>query len=188
MLGETFLEALDGARRGDERAFEQIYRDLHPALLRYLRVLSWELAEDSASEAWLEVARGIDAFEGPEPAFRGWVFAIARRKLIDRVRYEARRPTSSSDGWDEFGPTTRDIAEDVMELDDTYRALALVQTLPRDQAEAVLLRVLGGLDYPEVAETMGRSTGAVRVLVHRGLRRLSRDLGDVSAGSGGVTP
>ena len=104
MLGESFPEALEGARRGDEHAFTQIYLDLHPALLRYLSAMSREIAEDAASEAWLEVARGLDGFTGPEPAFRGWVFAIARRKLIDRIRYETRRPSSAWDDLDQVGP------------------------------------------------------------------------------------
>jgi RNA polymerase sigma-70 factor (ECF subfamily) len=51
-------------------------------------------------------------------------------------------------------------------------ALALVRRLPPDQADAVLLRVVGDLDVAEVAAVMGRSQGSVRVLVHRGLRRL----------------
>ena len=188
VLGESFEAALAGARRGDDVAFALLYRDIQPALLRYLRVMSIELAEDAASETWLEVARGLDGFQGPEPAFRGWLFAIARRKLIDRVRYEARRPSSAWDDLDDVGPRQRDVAEHVVELDDTERALALVRTLPPDQAEAVLLRVVAGLDYAAVAEVMGRSSGAVRVLVHRGLKRLGRDLGDRVVGPRGVTP
>lgn len=188
MLGDAYADALAGARRGDDQAFALLYRDIQPALLRYLRGMSVELAEDAASETWIEAARGLDGFEGPEAAFRGWLFAIARRKLIDRVRYEARRPSSAWDGSDDAGPLQRDIAEDVVELDDTERALALVRTLPGDQAEAVLLRVVAGLDYPVVAEVMDRSAGAVRVLVHRGLKRLARDLGDRTTGQEGVTP
>lgn len=188
MLGDAYADALAGARRGDERAFALLYRDIQPALLRYLRGMSVELAEDAASETWMEAARSLDGFDGPEAAFRGWLFAIARRKLIDRVRYEARRPSSAWDEGDDAGPIQRDVAEEVVELDDTERALALVRTLPADQAEAVLLRVVAGLDYPAVAEVMDRTTGAVRVLVHRGLKRLARDLGDRRAGQGGVTP
>ena len=188
MLGESYAEALEGARRGDDASFALLYRDIQPALLRYLRVMSTELAEDCASETWLEAARSLDSFQGPEPAFRGWLFAIARRKLIDRVRYEARRPSSAWDDVDDAGPVQRDVAEEVVELDDTERALALVRTLPTDQAEAGLLRVVAGLDYPAVAEVMDRSTGAVRVLVHRGLKRLARDLGERHDRQGGVTP
>jgi RNA polymerase sigma-70 factor (ECF subfamily) len=53
------------------------------------------------------------------------------------------------------------------------RALALVRTLPPDQAEAVLLRVVGDLSVAEVAAILGRREGTVRVLVHRGLKRLA---------------
>jgi RNA polymerase sigma-70 factor (ECF subfamily) len=186
MLGEDFAAALAGARQADERAFAMLYRDAHPPLLRYLRGMSPELAEDSASETWLEVARSLDSFQGPEPAFRAWLFAIARRKLIDRIRYETRRPSASWEDLDAIGPVARDVADDIVDADSTAQALALVRTLPRDQAEAVLLRVVADLDYADVAEIMGRSAGAVRVLVHRGLRRLEQELATPRAG--GVTP
>lgn len=176
MLGDGFADVLAGALTGDERAFARLYRDAHPPLIRYLRVMSSDLAEDSAAEAWLEVSRGLDRFTGPEPAFRAWLFAIARRKVIDRIRYESRRPSSSWESLESIAPVQRDTAEEVLEADATSRALELVRTLPRDQAEAILLHVVAGLDYTDVAQLMARSTGAVRVLVHRGLRRLERDL------------
>lgn len=184
MLGDDFPVVLAGALGGDEHAFARLYIDAHPPLLRYLRGMSADLAEDAASECWLEVARGLDGFTGPEPAFRAWLFAIARRKVIDRIRYETRRPSASWDDLDSVAPASRDVADVVVEEDETQRALALVRTLPVDQAEAVLLRVVAGLDYAEVAEVMDRSTGAVRVLVHRGLKRLQASVVDV----GGVTP
>ena len=176
MIGDRFDDVLAGAMEGDEPSFVELYRDVHPALLRYLRAMSWDHAEDAASETWLEITRSLPTFTGTEASFRGWVFTIARRKLIDRIRYETRRPSSGWDGSEDLGMSTRDIAEDVVEMDSTYRALAAVQTLPRDQAEAVLLRVVGGLEYADVARAMDRTTGAVRVLVHRGLRRLAADL------------
>jgi len=176
VLDDRYAAVIAAASSGDEAAFAEIYRDLHPPLLRYLRTLHWELAEDAASEAWLEVARGVAAFDGPEPAFRSWVFAIARRKLIDRIRYESRRPSASWDDVDDPGPAVRDIAEGVLDDEATVRALELVRTLPKDQAEAVILRVMVGLEPAEIGAVMGRTAGAVRVLVHRGLRRLEKDL------------
>ena len=186
MLEERFAGVLAGAAAGDERSFDALYRDLHPALLRYLRSLHWELAEDSASEAWIEVARGVGAFVGPEKAFRSWVFSIARRKLIDRIRYETRRPGASFDDVPDAGPAVPDVAELVLERDATTHALALIRTLPRDQGEAVMLRVVVGMDHSEIAAVMGRTPGAVRVLVHRGLRRLEREL--TERGLRSVTP
>jgi DNA-directed RNA polymerase specialized sigma24 family protein len=58
MLGDEFADVLAGTLTGDEHAFARLYRDAHPPLLRYLRVMSADLAEDAAAEAWLEVSRG----------------------------------------------------------------------------------------------------------------------------------
>jgi RNA polymerase sigma-70 factor (ECF subfamily) len=186
VLDDRYPGVLAGAAAGDEAAFSELYHDLHPPLLRYLRTLHWELAEDAASEAWIEVARGVAAFQGPEPALRSWVFAIARRKLIDRIRYEARRPSASWEDVEDDGPTERDIADAVTDGDQTLQAVALVRTLPPDQAEAVLLRVMVGMEHAEIAAVMGKTPGAVRVLVHRGLRRLQQRL--ATQGERTVTP
>ena len=51
--------------------------------------------------------------------------------------------------------------------------MALIASLPRDQAEIIMLRVVAGLDARDVARIMGKSSGAVRVAAHRGLRRLA---------------
>lgn len=185
MLGDRFDDVLRRAALGEEVAFADLYRDVHPPLLRYLRTLAWEHAEDAASETWLELARGLTTFSGSEGQFRSFVFTVARRKLIDRVRWEARRPTAAWEPGVEDGPTEPDVADRVLEDDATYRALALVRTLPPDQAEAVILRVVAGLEYADVAEVMERSPAAVRVLVHRGLRRLETRL---SQRTRGVTP
>lgn len=175
MLEEGFQHVLDGVRRGDESAFSRLYVDVHPPLLRYLTVLSPDLAEDVASDCWLQVARGLDSFEGGERQFRAWLFTVARNKLTDRVRYEARRPTVAWDGTDDLGPAVRDVAEEVVEGEATRAALERLRALSPDQAEAVLLRVVAGLDYDEIARLTDRSTGSARVLVHRGLKALARD-------------
>jgi RNA polymerase sigma-70 factor, ECF subfamily len=185
MLGEEFPEVLRAALAGDEHAFSRLYRDAQPPLLRYLGVLSPLYAEDAASETWLELARSRTPFDGPELAFRAWLFSVARHKVIDRVRYESRRPSSPTDDLEPFASLAPDAADAVIEGDSTARAVALVRTLPQDQAEAVLLRVMVGLEYAEIADVMDRSTGAVRVLVHRGLRRLQREASPVQ--TDGVT-
>jgi len=56
-----------------------------------------------------------------------------------------------------------------------HGAVALLSQLSRDQAEAVALRVIAGLDTPDVAKILGKSTGAVRVALHRGLKALADD-------------
>jgi len=80
------------AASGDEAAFARLWRDNQPPLLRYLRVVAGDNPDDVASEVWLEVARGLERFRGGEGEFRAWLFTLARRRVIDMVRYHARRP------------------------------------------------------------------------------------------------
>ena len=92
MIGPEFPVVLGAAARGDEDTFGRLWRDLQPRLLRYFMVAAPAAAEDLASETWLGVVRGIDRFEGNEPAFRAWVFTIARHEVLDWRRRAARRP------------------------------------------------------------------------------------------------
>jgi RNA polymerase sigma-70 factor (ECF subfamily) len=64
-----------------------------------------------------------------------------------------------------------------MENLSTDAALALIASLPRDQAEVIMLRVVAGLDATAVGVMLGKSPGAVRVTAHRGLRRLQELVG-----------
>ena len=74
------------------------------------------------------------------------------------------------------GDWVPDAADSVVESSSTTRALKLIASLPRDQAQAVALRVIAGLDVPAVAEIMGKKPGSIRVLVHRGLRTLAGNI------------
>ena len=190
---------LDRARSGDETAFAGLYRDLQPRLLRYLQVQAPEHAEDVAADTWLDVARAIGGFDGGSTAFRSWLFAIARHRLVDAVRRASRRPLHLvADGsvLDALGEPWPDPADDVQAYEATQRAVAMVRTLPPDQAEVVMLRVVAGLEPAEVALLVGKPVGSVRVLAHRGLRRLARTLAanqqaaapSGAASSGGAAP
>jgi len=185
MLDEAFLETLARARAGDEGAFTLLYRDVQPALLRYARVRAPHRGEDIAEDVWVEVVRGLHRFAGDEQGFRAWIFTIARHKIIDGHRYEGRRRTVPLDGADEMDlPTVRDIAQDQEDGEATRAALMLVRTLPAQQAEVILLRVVAGLDCDQTARIVGKSPGAVRVLSHRGLRRLAAALATESKRGG----
>jgi RNA polymerase sigma-70 factor (ECF subfamily) len=179
MIGPDFPDVLGAAARGDEDAFGRLWRDLQPRLLRYFGVVSRAAAEDLASETWLGVIRGLDRFQGNEPSFRAWVFTIARHEVLDWRRRAARRPAADlpANGLVEQAAPD-DPAADALEGFSTRAALAEVATLPADQAEAIMLRVVAGLGVDRVAAIMGKRPGTVRVLTHRGLRRLAERLGD----------
>jgi RNA polymerase sigma-70 factor (ECF subfamily) len=174
-----FAEVLAGCKAGDQAAFAALYRAFQPPLLRYLRLAVGQASEDVAGETWYEVARGIERFEGDEGGFRGWLFTIARRRQLDFARAAMRRPSD---------PVPTESLAHVQAVDDpaasasesaaTAEALALIATLPPDQAEVVALRAIAGLDVAQVAELLGKRPGAVRVAAHRGLRRLAERLAE----------
>lgn len=181
MLGTDFPEVLHGAACGDEIAFARLWRDGQPSLLRYLRVLASENAEDLASEIWLEISRGLGRFRGGEAEFRSWLFTMARRRAIDARRYSARRPAVvTSDLTDLDRPSSGDAATAALERISTEAALGLIATLPREQAEIVALRVIAGLDVAQVAQIVGKRPGTVRVASHRALRALATRLSAAS--------
>ena len=189
MIGPGFGETLAGARDGDEHAFALLWRDLNPAVLRYLRVVAPATAEDTAADVWLEVCRGLGRFRGNEAGFRSWVFTVARHRAIDWRRQAARRPTSLVP-VEQLAerPAPDDPVAAVLEAQSTRAALALLAELPPDQAEVVLLRVVAGLDVAEVAAITGKRPGNVRVLAHRALRRLAQQLTEESRVRGPERP
>ncbi|MFF5636877.1 RNA polymerase sigma factor [Streptomyces sp. NPDC012825] len=170
--------AVERAQRGDEEAFAVAYRMVCPGLLGYVRGLVGADAEDVAAEAWLEIARDLGRFRGDGPGFRGWTAVIARNRALDHLRRERARPRAAPIEQDVLDlPAAADTSGEVLDALSTDRALALVKGLPRDQAEAVLLRVVIGLDGPAAARVLGKRPGAVRSAAHRGLKRLARELG-----------
>ncbi|MGC8472152.1 MAG: RNA polymerase sigma factor [Acidimicrobiales bacterium] len=175
MLGESFGEVLESARAGESWAFARLYRDLNPALLRYFGAQAPSDAEDLASETWMAAARGLGSFEGGEGAFRAWIFTIAHRRLVQHWRDGSRRPVRAFDpGAFDLLLGAADTEREALEATEGIAAArALTAELPFDQAQVVLLRVLGGLSVDEVAAAIGKRPGTVRVLQHRALRRLA---------------
>ncbi|MFE6663208.1 RNA polymerase sigma factor [Streptomyces sp. NPDC057697] len=194
MLGDDaeLTAAVLAAQDGDEDAFRTVYRAVQPRLLGYIRTLVGEPdAEDVASESWLQIARDLDRFSGDADRFRGWAARIARNRALDHLRMRGRRPAVGGDESELSEKAAEsDTADEAMESLATGRTMSLIARLPQDQAEAVVLRVVVGLDAKSAAQTLGKRPGAVRTAAHRGLKRLAEllraDSTDSADGVGGV--
>lgn len=170
--------AVTRAQDGDEAAFAVVYRSVQPGLLGYLRGIVGDDAEDVAADAWLEIARDLGRFRGDGAGFRGWSATIARNRAFDHLRRAKSRPAHGGSLEAAVEPVAPyDTYDQAVEAMSTACALSLVRRLPPDQAEAVLLRVVVGLDGPAAARVLGKRAGAVRSAAHRGLRRLAQELG-----------
>ena len=171
----NFEGILAAARLGEQWAIAAIWRDVHPRLLRYLRVAVPGGAEDAASDIWLDVAAGLGRFSGDRHAFLRWTFTICRRCVIDAGRRDGRRRTDAVP-HELFEARSRAGDGGIEARVALDAALDHLTRLPRDQAEVILLRVVVGLDADSVGEILGKRPGNVRVLQHRGLERLAAEL------------
>ncbi len=173
-MPEGFAARMAAAKAGDEAAFVELFRSVQPSLLRYLTTLGGPLADDVASDTWVSVVKGLPKFVGDESGWRSWVFTIAHSRLRDAQRKGARTPLPVDAEEHLLARDAGvDVGAEVEEIFSTEAALGLIGSLPREQAEAVLLRHVAGLDVAEVARLLGKRAGTVRVATHRGLKRLA---------------
>ena len=172
----SFDDVLESARQGAPWALGSLYRTFQPGLLHLLTVIAPHQAEDLASDVWLEVVGAVGRFSGDDRAFRGWLATTARRRVIDAHRRAGRRPVQSgSAGSLAERPGGRQTEDEAVDHLASESAIArVVAVLSPDQADVVLMRVVGRLDVEQVARALGKQPGAVRSLQHRALRRLAR--------------
>lgn len=192
MTGDGFAKTLRSAQGGDEDAFRVLFRAVQPGLLRYLDVVAGEQADDVAADTWVSVVHSLRRFAGDESGFSAWVFTIARARLRDEQRRLYRRPRPVDPAQllvdSSTGP---DPADQAVETAGTVAAIALIATLPPEQAEVVLLRHVVGFDVAQTAQILGKRPGAARVASHRGLARLRTALGgdaELPAGTAVTNP
>jgi len=182
--GQRFDAVVAAASRGDEAAIADLFTELNPRLVRFLAGRSGQAGDDLAGEVWMAVAKGIGQFEGDWDDFRKWFFVIARKRVADHHRSNKRRrailESNASDlRWSPAAPGPDEAALD--HLSGERAAAIIASVLSTDQAEVVLLRVVGDLDADQVAAIMHRSPGWVRVTQHRALRRLAAHFSDSGA-------
>jgi RNA polymerase sigma-70 factor, ECF subfamily len=172
---------LVAARRREPAAVSRIYTAYAPALFRFFMAAVGDRhqAQDLTGTAFLSAIEGLPRFHGPIEALGGWLFRIARHDLYDYRRRQARsRIEPLEDNLNEVARVAGadDPEELAIERLDAGRVVAALRELSPDQREVLLLRMAAGLTGPEVAETLGKTTGAVKALQHRGLASLARVL------------
>lgn len=167
-------ELLDVSRLGAERSFESIYRSLAGNVRRFLAAQGAADPDATTQEVFVKVLRSHDRFVGDSEHLRSWVFTVARNLLIDERRAMSRRPVTVSGLVPD--PVSPNGEDDVVAGLDAIAVRAILDGLPDDQREVVVLRFLVDLPLGDVATIIGRSRPAVKALQHRGLTRLRRQL------------
>lgn len=172
--------ALEEARR-DPRRFEILYRRYVGQVYNFAvyELRDHHAAEDLTEQVFLQALAGLNGFEerGTDGAstFRVWLFQIARNAASNERRRRRRHPEAPIDLADDIS-TGVDVAGEVAERDAAARAWRVVDGLPADRRQALRLRYVNELSTAEIAGILGRSEGAVRVLIHRALRAVAAEL------------
>lgn len=180
-LGEPFPEILAAARQGASWAWSRIYRDLAGPVTGYLTARGAHEPEDLASEAFLQIARGLHGFSGDEAQFRSWVFVIAHRRLQDERRAAARRPAAIPLDDERAAPLARrpggDVEDEAVSALGNQGVVSMLEALTPDQRDVIMLRVVGELSLEQAARVLGKPVGAVKALQHRAVQALRRAMG-----------
>jgi RNA polymerase sigma-70 factor, ECF subfamily len=162
------------AARRDPRAFEPLYRKYVAQVYSFAvyETRDRSVAEDVTELVFLRALAALPRFreqgEGPRSTFRAWLFTIARHTIANERRTRRRRPVVPLEAAT-FVAAGRDPADVAAERAELERAWTAIDELPEDRRQAVVLRLVNELTAREIGDIMGRSEGAVRVLIHRGL-------------------
>ncbi len=173
--GEDLELALAGARRGDGRGFDVLYRTFAGAVAGYLRARDASDPDGLTNDVFLRAFRTIHTFRGDSRRFRAWVFTIAHNTAIDDARRRRRRPPEvGHDGTADVAGG--DVEAEVMARLAQERVDALLGELSTDQRDVLTLRVVADLSVEETAAVLGKSYEAVKALQRRGLAALRRGI------------
>jgi RNA polymerase sigma-70 factor (ECF subfamily) len=180
--GATLPEAelsslLAAARVGATWAWKPIYRELAPAVLRYLRASGAREPEDLLGEVFVQVVRNLPDFAGGAREMRAWTLTIAHSRLVDEWRRAKRRPCEllPEDALAVVGGTG-DLEDEAVRRLSEDSVLAIVGRLSPAQRDVLFLRLFADLSVDEVARVVGRRPGAVKALQARALGAIRREL------------
>jgi RNA polymerase sigma-70 factor, ECF subfamily len=173
------------AARTDPARFDALYRKYLAQVYSYAfyELRDHHEAEDATERTFLAALANLRRFEErARPAdgegastFRVWLFQIARNAVAERRRRLRRRPEAPLEAAASVAAAI-DIEGDLAQKDDVAAAWSAVGRLPDDRRRALILRFVDEMSTAEIAGVLGRSEGAVRVLIHRALRSVARDL------------
>ena len=162
------------ASRGDEGAAALLFDEYYPRVYKYAvaRLGPGPAAEDAASETFAKVVREIGRFKWKGAGFEGWLFRIARNVIVDMQRRTGRE-TLTGEMIEPRETSQEGLPESAaVSVESAVELRALLDRLPPEQRDVLLLRFGAGLDTNETGRAMERNANAIRQLQLRALRNV----------------
>jgi RNA polymerase sigma-70 factor (ECF subfamily) len=170
-------ELIARARQGDREAFADLYQRYLPMIYAYVRarVFDDHDAEDLAEQVFLRAFQTLSRYEGRGWPYSAFLYRIARNLLVDHIRRS--RPALPVEAAEEHPDPGQSADEALIQREERRRLQQALERLPADYQEVIRLRLLLSLPTATAAHWLGRSEGAVRVLLYRAMQALRRELG-----------
>lgn len=176
-------ELLLAVAKGDQTAFARLYDMISSRVFGLiLRVLvDRSQSEEVLQEVFLEIWQSASKFAPNKGQGRSWVFTMAHRRAVDRVR----SAQSSADrdvraGFKDMGVAHDGVSEEAELRIEGRRVAQAVSTLPEAQREALTLAYYGGYSQSEISALVGAPLGTIKTRMRDGLTRLRAEMGVTS--------
>jgi RNA polymerase sigma-70 factor, ECF subfamily len=172
---------VDRAKEYDTEAFGKLYDLYYDKIYSYVyfKLGNRFEAEDVAEQVFLKALESISGFEWKGYPFSAWLFRIASNLVIDHYRSNKYEMVDYEGEIFVDSNTDRCPERSALREFNRQEVVNALKTLTEDQRQVIVLRFIAGLTNDEVAKTINKSVGAVKVLQHRALGALGRILGAV---------
>ena len=179
-MSENCIQSLDDAslieraKRGEAEAFGCLYERYLESIYRYIRTRVSEdrTAEDLTETVFLRSFESLDRYKEKGLRFSAFLYQVSRNLLVDHYRRE--EDELPIENADHIGDTQANIEDVIIQQDQVENLRVCMEALPEEYQEIIRLRVLLELSTTECAQWIGKTEGAVRVLLHRALKALKR--------------
>ena len=157
-----------------DRHFQQIYRFV------YSRVREQTAAEDVTSEVFMKALKAMPRYQDTGRPFAAWLYQIAVNAIADR--YRSLRPSQPLEDFHDLSVGGPAIEDQAAQRDEIRRIWSIVEELPAQQRTALVLKFQEDMKIEDIAVAMGKTPGAVKLLIHRGVTRLREEAGALRPG------
>jgi RNA polymerase sigma-70 factor, ECF subfamily len=163
---------VDRAISGDTEAFGQLYDIYADRIYRhiYYRTSNVDDARDLTQEVFTKAWQVLPKYKRTKTPFLGWLFTISHNRVIDY--YRTKKDHAYLNNEIDPGSATES-PEHIVESGFTQQEVRkAILRLPADQQQVILMSFIEGFEYSEIASALNKSEGNIRVILHRGLKKM----------------
>lgn len=169
---DDLVTVVERAKTGDEGAISTLYERFVTRIYRYIRYrVPDDEAEDLTADVFVAMVKQIKHYQATTVPFEAWLFQIASNLIASFYRQHYR--TSHVELTEQLAETEDSAEETLLDEQELERVRELIQTLPDEQQQVLVLRFVERMSHEEVAQILNKKASTVKSIQHRALKHLS---------------